>query len=119
MFTGSFPAQSNRADWTGSYYLWDETVGPDEYIDLTGCTITVTVAYQNNGGSILQATTDDDSVTLTAPGTFSWTFSANQMASLQPDSYAVGIIISQDVGDETKTDQFFIGTLPIVEGVRW
>ena len=112
MYGGSFDSQSNRADWEGSIYLYDGDVGADEYIDLTGCTVTLSLRNERDGLE-LSATTDDATITFPDNGYISWVFTASQMASLCPGTYKVGIRISRD----DKTMQLLIGTLPIVEGV--
>lgn len=112
MFGAVLQPQSNRATFILEVEISDEETG--DPIDLTGCTIEVQVRYQaQNGSTVLSGDTEGGEVTILDTGVFQIEFSATQMASICPDTYDVGAIISRD----GETAQILIGTIPVLEGV--
>jgi hypothetical protein len=109
MYTGSFAAVSNRADWSEAVVLTDAESG--DLIDISACRVTLSVT--DNYRALLTASTDDGSITLPDVGTFMWNFSQDQMNALCPGAYPVGVRISQD----TRTCQLVIGTVNVMEGI--
>lgn len=101
---------SNRADWSDSYELVDETTG-ETITDLTG--LTVKMQVRKNGSLYLSAETGDSHITTDAFGLITIEFDATEMAALEQGTYDIGMTIERD----GVTEQQFIGSLPVVEGV--
>lgn len=115
MFTGTFPAQSNRADWVFRV----ETINADTgaAVDLTGVTITIAVSNELSGHA-LNGSTTDGKVTINAPATagiFQWRFTPADMANLMEDFYDVGVRFTYPTGEVV---QFIKAQLPVIEGVQ-
>ena len=111
MFTGSLDPVSNQEDWQFSYLVWDSEA--DEFIDISGCTITITVRDQETKASVLTGSTTGGQITLPEDGVFQVLFPESDMNGVCPKTYNVGIRIAND----DRTVQFFIGTVPVLDGV--
>ena len=132
MYFGSLDTVSNRADWQEAVVLTDEETG--DLIDISLCRITLTVrtlrqrpnpnsvtplggysgfGYDPPGCVVLTGSTDTGEVTLPDVGTFMWTFTALQMASLYGGAYEIGVRISQD----TRTVQLIVGQVNVIDGI--
>lgn len=112
MYTGSLEAQSNQATWIGAFYLYDGTVGPDEYIDITGCTVTMTLRDES-GRDHLTVSSTDGTITFPENGMFQWEVAESQMNNICAGTYDVGLRISQN----DKVVQLLIGSIPILDGI--
>lgn len=112
MFIGTLPPTSNRARWVLTREVVDEDT--DEVVDLTGRTLRLEIRQQATGSPILTATTENDAIEIRDTGVFEVTFTRDQMATLPVGTYEVGLTISND---DDETDQLFIGTLPVLDGV--
>jgi hypothetical protein len=112
MYLGSLPVASNRATYNQDFQLYDED---DEGIDLTGATITLEIRKPGCSSAELTATTTNGKivVTDTDEGQFELTFTASDMRNLDPMTYECGITITQN----GETIQYFIGTLPVLDGI--
>lgn len=112
MFMGSLPVASNRATYQQDFQLYDDE--DSEGIDLAGATIALEVRRPGCSspelsaaiGSGITVTDEDD-------GQFELTFTAMQMRTLDPMTYECGLTVTQN--DETT--QYFIGTLPVLDGI--
>lgn len=111
MYTGSLPDQSNRADWQEAVILTDFETG--ELIDISLCSITMTVRDMEHQCVVLTGSTDAGDITLPEDGTFMWLFTTDRMAGLYPGPYEVGVRISQD----DQVIQLIIGRVNIKEGI--
>lgn len=112
MYIGSLPVASNRATYQQDFQLYDDE--DSEGIDLTDATITV--AIRKPGCSTPEVTlTNDDGIEITDEdeGQFELTLTVDQMRNLCAMTYECGITVEQ--GDETT--QYFIGTLPVLDGI--
>ena len=113
MYIGSLPTASNRATYNQDFQLYDDE--NNEGIDLTGAVITLEVRKPGCTSTELTATTGNGRivVTDTDEGQFELTFTATEMRNLEQMTYECGITILQN--DETT--QYFIGTLPVLDGI--
>lgn len=111
MYVGSLPVVSNREDWQQAITLVDADTG--ETIDISLCSITLTVRDFKNKITTLTGSTDGGEVTLPDVGTFMWNFPASRMGALCQLQYEVGVRISQD----DRTAQLLIGTVEVLEGI--
>lgn len=112
MWIGSLSVASNRATYQLDLQLYDDEDG--EGISLADATITMEIRRPGCSSPEISATngsgieiTDEDE------GQFEVTFTVGQMRDLCAMTYECGIIIEQN--DETT--QYFIGTLPVMDGV--
>ena len=133
MYYGQLDTASNRADWQEAVVLVDEDTG--DLIDISLCRITLTVrtlrarpnptignniaggyggyGYEPWGAIALTGSTDTGEITLVDVGTFMWTFTADQMATLPAGAYEIGVRISQD----SRTVQLIVGQVNVIEGI--
>lgn len=111
MYIGSLSPVSNREDWQEAITLTDEDSG--ELIDISACSITMTVRDVKNKCVVLKGSTDHGEITLPEAGTFMWSFLATAMGALCQAEYEVGVRISQD----DRTAQLIIGTVNVMEGI--
>lgn len=96
-------AVSNRQDYSDSWQALDDD---GTAIDLTGATI-IYEMRDPLSGSVTAATIVIDTTTFTA------TIPKATMRGLCPKDYDIGCTIEID----DFTEQFFIGTIPVVDGV--
>jgi len=101
---------SNRADWSDVIELTDAETG--EGIDLAAATILIEVT-DDCDRRVLSGSTTDGKVGVIAMGQCEFTFPRQEMIRLCPGTYHLGCTVT--IGDET--DQIFIGTVPVVDGV--
>src|SRR5262245_29567030 len=94
MYSGSLAPTSNREDWQEAITLTDEDSG--DLIDISGCTITMTVRDLKNKCVVLTGSTTNGEITLPEDGTFLWDFPAEAMGALCQAEYEVGVRITQD-----------------------
>lgn len=114
MYVGSLPVASNRGGYTQDFQLFDDET--DEGIDLTGATITLVVRRPGCTSPEITATNGSDAqivVTDSDEGRFELTIPVATMRNLDQMQYECGITIQQN--DETT--QYFIGTLPVLDGI--
>lgn len=111
MYIGSLPVASNRATYSQDFQIYDDE--DDEGIDLTGARIVVEIRKPGRASPEVSATTANGLIAVTDEGRFELTIPVSTMRSLDQMTYECGITIEQ--GGETT--QYFIGTLPIMDGV--
>jgi hypothetical protein len=120
MFIANFPAITTASDWSDAVQITDSETG--EPVDLTGCTIVVSVARRRKSSGnwwfgnrpLLTATTDDGSVTIVDLGIFAVTFPvATRGGVLTPGVYEVGATISQS----GEVIQLLLGTISVLDGI--
>ena len=113
MYMGSLPVATNRATYHIDFQLFDDET--DEGIDLTGAVITLEVKRDEDSAVLLSATTTNGKIVVTDmdEGNFELVFTEDNMRSLDPKTYHVGITIEQS----GETIQYLKGTLPVLHGV--
>ena len=113
MYIGSLPVASNRATYNQDFQLYDDE--DDQGIDLTGAVIALEVRKPGCTSAELSATTTNSKIVITDTdeGQFELAFTASDMRNLDQMTYECGITITQN--DETM--QYFIGTLPVLDGI--
>jgi len=114
MYVGSLPSVSNREDWSEAFTLVDSDSG--DVIDISGCSVTMTVRNFSDKSVVLTGSTDTGEITFPVggtDGTFMWTFPDTQMSALCQRQYEVGVRISRD----TRTAQLIVGTVEVLEGI--
>ena len=103
---------SNRADWIDCYKLIDDET--DDPIDLSDATeITIEVRDRDTRRSLFSATLSGGTIEHIETGVFQWAFTLDQMRTLCPKTYDVGLTILKD-GIAT---QILIGSLPVYDGI--
>lgn len=112
MFDARFDPVSNREDWYQAFEIIDGT-NEEIITDLTG--VSVLVEFRRKGECVnrLRASTDDGTVVELGGGVLQWYFPRTSLASLEPDTYDIGVTIERD----DITSQYIIGVLPIVDGI--
>lgn len=111
MYTGSLGTISNRETWDQAIQLYDSTIGPDAYIDLTGASITMTIRDQRNKCHVITASSPGQ-ITITGdPGVIQLNFSDTDLNNLC-GTYDVGIRLHAN----GITRELFRGTVSILEG---
>ena len=113
MYIGALEATANQATWDGQIQLID--VDDGEFIDITDCSITMTVADQKSKSIVLTGSTAAGEITMPEDGVFAWRFSKDRMSALCAGTYDVGIRISDE--DEEITRQLVIGTVQVLDGI--
>jgi len=111
MYIGPLDPASNRADFDLTIQTLDDDTG--ELIDLTGASIVFEFRNPLDCTTLLSATTDNSKVSITDTGTFTASFTRDDMATLCAGTLDVGCTISIN----GKTYQDIIGTIPIKDGV--
>jgi hypothetical protein len=113
MYTGTLAAANNRPDWQFALEVIDpETNDP---IDLPGATIKVAIRPPGQGLPVLAGSNSDGHVVVTGDGNFNVTFSLNEMSSLAPGSYDVGLTVT--TADGLTYAVLANCSLPVVDGV--
>jgi hypothetical protein len=115
MYTGFVRAASNRADLQFMVELIDPTT--NDYVDLTGALITVTLRGIGAYGSppLLMGTNNDGHITLSVdPGKFTVWFTRQEMTQFPPGEVAIGMTVRLASG---ITHQLVAGNIPIIDGV--
>jgi len=112
MYIGTFPPASNRAGLAIVREVVDDDT--DEPIDLSQCSITVEVRNQRDRRIELSATTANGKVAVADTGIFQATFSAAEMRKLCAGTYDIGCTVKN--GSE-EPYQFFIGSIPVLDGI--
>lgn len=101
---------SNREDWIDQCEVLDQD---DAAVDLTTATIVLAVRNSKTKAITLTASTANGSITLVSTGIFQFAFTLNQTRSLCAETYDVGCTINLN----SVTQQFFIGTIAVLDGV--
>lgn len=109
MISGTLGQNSNRATWIDGMAVIDPET--DDFMDLTGVTITMKVAREPGGSVYLTGSTTTGEIDIVGTGLVDWRFEASQMQALDAGTYAV-VIRFERSGD---TDDIFLGTVAIVE----
>jgi hypothetical protein len=113
MLTGSLPPITNRETWDLAFELYDDDVGPTEYIDLTSAVVTLTVA-DDSGCAVLKASsTSNDVITFSNKGVVQVRFTPSQVGALCPRTYQVGIRVALN----GITKELFLGSIAVLEGI--
>ncbi len=112
MYIGTLPPASNRAGLVIVREVVDDDT--DAPIDLSQCAITVEVRNQRNSRVELSATTDNSKVAVTDTGVFQASFTASEMRNLCAGTYDIGCTVKN--GSE-EPYQFFIGSIPVLDGI--
>lgn len=111
MYGGTLGVISAKAGWTETLDIRDEETG--EPIDLTGCTVTVTIEDGLcNGTSVVGGTTTGQ-VTLPSLGLIEIVLPPSSFTNLDPGPCRVGITVSRD----GETTQLLMATLVVEEGL--
>lgn len=130
MIRGAFPPITNRQsliDRVEVYSDYDNTL-----FDLTGATIVVSIGrdlgwlpawgwggdyyyddWPGFGTSAQTASTDDGTVVIAQTGIFVFTFTRDQIATLCPGQYVLGLTMSRD----GVTVQILLATFSVLDGV--
>ena len=113
MYIGALPVASNRATYTQQFQLYDDD--DNEGVSLSGAVVTLEVRKPKCTTVELSATTTNGKIVVTdeTNGIFQLTFTVSEMRNLCQMQYEAGITITQN--DETT--QYFIGTLPVLDGI--
>lgn len=110
MNIGALSPQSNRETFVRLFELTDADTG--ELLDLSDVDIVFEVANPVSGSAELSAEVGSG-ITVVSTGVFQVKFVRSDMINLDPQTYKVGCTIS----DDDETVQYFIGTLPVLDGV--
>lgn len=113
MYIGALPTASNRADYNENFQLYDDD--DNEGITLSGATVTLEIRRDPGCAPVVTATIDNGLIVVAdeTNGVFNLAIPAATMRSFCAGTYECGIVIEQN--DETI--QYFIGTLPVLDGV--
>src|SRR5262245_27322170 len=112
MFIGSLPAASNRATYSQSFQLYDDE--NDTGVSLADATIVLDIRRPGSASPEISCSNGDGiAVTDEGDGQFELTIAAGAMRNLHPLQYECGITIAQN----GETTQYFIGTLPVLDGI--
>ena len=113
MYIGSLPQASNRATYTQDFQIYDDE--DNEGINLAGATITLEIRRPGCRPPEVAATIDNGRIIVVDEneGQFELSIEVSEMRKLCPMTYECGITIEQN--DETT--QYFIGTLPVLDGI--
>ena len=112
MHIGALPPASNRATWRQDFFVFDDET--EAGIDLAGASIVLELRKPGCSSPALSASTGNGRIALDAEaGHFAVTFAAAEMRALDARAYEAGITVTQN----GETTQFFIGTLPVLDGI--
>ena len=112
MYIGALPPASNRGTYAQDFQVFDDET--EVGIDLAGASILLELRRPGCSSPALSASTGNGRIALQAePGRFALTIAADDMRRLNAVAYEAGITITQN----GETTQFFIGTLPVLDGV--
>lgn len=112
MYIGALPPASNRGTYIQDFLVFDDET--EEGIDLAGAGILLELRRPGCSSPALSASTGNGRIALEAEaGRFVVTIAADDMRSLDAAAYEAGITITQN----GATTQFFIGTLPVLDGI--
>jgi hypothetical protein len=112
MYLGALPPASNRGAYALDFELYDDET--DEGIDLAGASIVLELRRPGTASIVLSATSGNGRIVLAGQaGRFELALPAGDLRRLDPITYEAGITIAQD----GTTTQYFIGTLPVLDGV--
>jgi hypothetical protein len=112
MLQGTIEPITNREDWIERVEVRDES---NALVNLTGSTIVVAVRERMSKQAVLNGSTISGEVIIDALGTFQWTFPLAQMRNLTVNqTYDIGCTIKNGSG---ITRQFFIGSVPVLDGI--
>jgi hypothetical protein len=112
MYFGTLPPASNRGVYAQDFLVFDDAT--EEGIDLAGAGILLELRRPGCPSPALSASTGNGRIALAAePGRFALTIPAEAMRALEAVAYEAGITITQN----GETTQFFIGTLPVLDGI--
>lgn len=113
MYQGSLPPRSNKASWSDSIQIFDDTTG--DAVDISAATaISVRARDRETCATVLEATLANGAISLPAQtGVISFSFTETQMGSLCAKSYDFGLLLTIS----GSTSQIILGTLPVIEGL--
>lgn len=112
MLKAAIDPVTNRQDWVDQCEVRDED--DNGLVDLTDAVIVLSVRDRNSKETIMTAKTDDGTIVVQGPGIFEFTFTLTQMRTLEVSkAYDVGCtVVRNDI-----TQQFFIGAVPVLDGI--
>jgi len=111
MLQAVFEPVSNREDWVEQCEVRDEN---NALVDLTGAVIVMAVRDRSTKTNLLNAKTADNTIVIQGPGLFQFTFPVSQMRGLDASkAYDIGCTIQLN----GVTQQFFIGSVSVLDGI--
>src|SRR5690606_4788276 len=112
--TTHLPPVSNKASWSDSIIVRDVDSG--EALDLTDAEeITLRLREPRTCAQVLEASLSGGSIEReTSTGTITFTFTADQMGALCPQTYEFGLLITWTDG---SVDQVALGRVPVLKGL--
>jgi hypothetical protein len=111
MLQATMEPVSNREDWVQQCEVRDEA---NDLVDLTGAVIVLAVRERKSQVQVLLAQTADSTIVVQALGIFQFTFTVAQMRGLDASrAYDLGCTILLN----SVTSQFFIGSVPVLDGI--
>ncbi len=109
MIEGALDPITNRQSWTDQCEVRDED---DVLINLDDAVIVFEV-QDDDGTSILSATTDNGKITIDGDGVFSFSFTLDEVRTLcAPKTYNVGCTIELN----GNTEPYIRGTIAVLDG---
>jgi len=111
MYTGSLGGVSNQEDWDATFFLLNNDNTP---FLVTGAVILMRLCREgNSSAAMLQAQTDDNSITISDDGTsFAWIVPRSSMQDLRPEVYNVFVRMFINGGWK----QLISATLTVIDG---
>lgn len=111
MLESHFEPVSNREDWVEQVEVRSEA---GVLVDLSTAVIVMAVRERQSKQQKLLAQTSDSTITIDGVGFFTFTFPVSQMRGLDASkTYEIGCTIKLN----GATQQFFIGTVPVIDGI--
>lgn len=111
-YTGDFPTATTSANWMMSMYVIDDDT--NQPMDMSDYEFRLSIDDED-GTSVLSATTEDATITRPDDDQIAWNFTAEQMSGLCAGRrYKVGIVAEDGDGN---IFQIAVGDLPVIDGV--
>ena len=112
MYTGTLPPASNRGAYRQLFQLYDDET--EQGLDLAGAAVVLELRRTGCAQPALSATVANGRIVLGAEaGVFEVAIAAGDMRSLAAETYGAGITVTLN----GETTQYFIGTLPVLDGI--
>lgn len=106
-----FPQVSNSTDWICDFQVQNGDTGLP-LADLNDLEMLVEIR-KRDAAPTLTASFENGKITDRGFGVVQWHFTGQEMSSLNPDTYDVGITLTHD----GVTNQELIALLPVIDGV--
>ncbi len=117
MKTGTLEPVSNAATWTDTLEFYDDETDEALFTEATPAThpdeITLSLRDATSDTAVLSGSLTGGELVIVANGHVEFTFSADTMAGLDPKTYEVGVLYTQ----EDVTTQIILGTLAVLKGL--